>query len=435
MGLFFNRAKRVPAIADAEHPIDAFLRVFSRLMIEMLGPKRIEAIARESSGDGVFSVDAEAVACVLAGEDGKAGHVKRLVAALTEIVAKDFGRAFAEKKLAAAFDAMKQALPKESLPRVMDLVPPSYLEDDRVIYLSREALETKVREKTKELRDINANLEKIVDERTKKLEELLVERDEQNKILAKRSEELARANEELKKLDLIKSEFTSVAAHQLRTPLSAVKWTLDMLNRGDLGAILDEQRLYLSKAQESNDWVISLVNDLLHIEKIQAGTYQYDWKEHIQVENILESVIFEVQSLARKKSVAIHFEKGGAPRIEADPEKLRAVFQSLIENAVQYSNDTGEVRISTEKQKDAVIITVADDGIGIPASEQPRLFERFARASNAVRAVPDGFGLGLHIAKSIVDRHHGSISCRSEEGKGAAFIVTLPLRQPEQPAA
>ncbi len=248
-------------------------------------------------------------------------------------------------------------------------------------------------------------------------------------LLVRRDLELTQANEQLRNLDEIKSGFISVVAHQLRTPLSGIKWTLNLLQNGDLGSLTEEQKNFLMKAYESNDRMISLVNDLLGADRIDSGKARYTLLP-LPLVSVIESVLFEMTPQATARGLTISFEKSRTPfpEVLADAERIRAVLQNLIENAVKYSRSGGAILVAlSQPSPEYAQVAIQDNGIGIPKEDQRNIFSRFFRAENAVKIETEGSGLGLYIAKSIVERHGGRIWFESPKGKGVTFAFTLPL--------
>jgi len=263
-----------------------------------------------------------------------------------------------------------------------------------------------------------------------KFKQIASEQEKGAQMLVRRDLELTRANEQLRKLDEVKSSFISVVAHQLRTPLSGIKWTLNLVLKGDLGALSEEQQTFLFKAYESNDRMIALVNDMLGADRIESGKIRYQFAP-LSLLPVIDAVLFELSPLAGAKGVAVQFKNRPEkiPLVRADAEQMRAVLQNLLENAVKYSRAGGTVLIALAAGNREVTVTIKDDGIGIPQEQQKSIFERFFRASNAVKVETDGSGLGLFIVKSIVEKHGGRIWFESEEGKGVTFYFTLPVAQ------
>lgn len=263
-----------------------------------------------------------------------------------------------------------------------------------------------------------------------KLKRLLDEQERAAKLLVRRDLELTRANEQLRMLDEVKSDFISVVAHQLRTPLSGIKWTLSLLMGGEAGSLSSVQKTLITKTYVSNERMIALVNDMLDADRIDSGKMRYA-RAPVQLVDLLDSVLFELLPQVQAKELALRFTPPleGVPQVHADPEKMRAVFQNLLDNAIKYSRARGaiEVGIAPEGDRKAVRVWIRDEGIGVPREQQARIFERFFRARNAIQAETDGSGLGLFIVKSIIEKHGGRIWFESAEGKGAAFFITVPV--------
>lgn len=271
------------------------------------------------------------------------------------------------------------------------------------------------------------NVDKATSSIVVRLQELLGEQDRSSKLLIRRDLELVKANEKLRLLDDAKSEFVSVAAHQLRTPLSAVKWALHMLLGGDLGALELRQKEVLLKAAQSNDRMIKLVNDLLNVDHIESGKSEYLFVP-LQVSDLIGSVLAELRPIAEQRSILLNFDSGSAVSgsVLGDRDKLRGVFQNLVENAIKYTLKGGTVTVNLFEEDNLIRVSVADSGIGIPANDQPKVFGKFFRSKNAIKIATDGTGLGLFIVKEIISQHHGKIWFESMEGVGTTFHVSIP---------
>jgi signal transduction histidine kinase len=231
-----------------------------------------------------------------------------------------------------------------------------------------------------------------------------------------------------KTIERIKTEFVSISAHQLRTPLSAIKWTLKMILDGDVGEITPEQKEFLERAYQSNERMINLVNDLLNVTIIEEGRYLYKLKLS-DIEELLSNLISSYQASFEKKKLKINFKKPDKklPLVMVDPEKIKIAMQNLIENAINYSFEGGEITISLSLREKDILFSIEDKGIGIPSNQKERVFSKFFRGTNALRMETSGTGLGLFITKNIVEAHGGKIWFESEEGKGTTFYFTLPL--------
>lgn len=231
-----------------------------------------------------------------------------------------------------------------------------------------------------------------------------------------------------KLIERIKTEFVSIAAHQLRTPLSAIKWTLRMVLDGDTGEINAEQRDLLEKTYISNERMISLINDLLNVSRIEEGRFLYK-QELASMEEIVSTVIESSQELLKMKKMTLTFNKPKEvlPQVSVDREKMELVVQNLLENAVKYTPEGGKLDISLEKNSTDIVFKIKDTGVGIPESQQSRIFTKFFRGDNVIRMETEGSGLGLYTTKNIVEAHRGKIWFDSKEGEGTTFFFTIPI--------
>lgn len=229
-----------------------------------------------------------------------------------------------------------------------------------------------------------------------------------------------------KLIEKMKTEFVSVAAHQLRTPLSAIKWTIRMILDGDVGEINEEQRELLEQTYISNERMIRLINDLLDVSRIEEGRLLYD-QEDTRIEDVLDSVIEASQEMLRNKNMVLEVNKKETPKVKIDKEKMGVVIQNLLENAIKYTEQGGKIKITLDNDEKNVIFKIEDSGVGIPKSQQDRIFTKFFRAENVTRMETNGTGLGLYTTKNIVQAHKGQIWFESEENKGTTFYFTIPI--------
>lgn len=234
----------------------------------------------------------------------------------------------------------------------------------------------------------------------------------------------------LLELDKAKSDFISVAAHQLRTPLSGLKWALKLILDGDFGAINDEQKDVLKRGFESNEKMIQLVNDLLDVSRIDKKEYGYNFEKN-DFGELLNILMGNVDLYAKENNVNVHLENraGDITKFLFDQKKLLIALQNIVDNALKYTHSGGSVSVVVEKQGDYLEIKISDTGVGIPKADLSKLFSKFFRASNVIHLQTEGSGLGLFIVKNIIERHGGSISVDSVEGKGTTFIVLLPTKE------
>ncbi len=247
------------------------------------------------------------------------------------------------------------------------------------------------------------------------------------RMLVRRDLELRKENIKITQLDKEKSEFVSTVAHQLRTPLSAIKWTLDILLKEDAGSLTGEQKALVMKAYESNERIINLIKDMLGVDRIESGGADFSFFE-VNLLDLVNNIIADFQSQVQRRGIKVNINvEKDMPKVPVDPQKMRAVFQNLIENALKYTNKTLNVDINTDGAFAKIV--VSDDGIGIPKEQHGDIFKRFFRAENAMKRDPEGSGLGLFIVKSILNRHGGDISFESEDGHGTKFTFTIPLQR------
>lgn len=266
------------------------------------------------------------------------------------------------------------------------------------------------------------------EDHVERLEELTKAFDQSAKLLVRRDLELTSANEKLTQLDKMKSEIISVVAHQLRTPLSAIKWTLKILIDKDAGDLSAQQEQLLTQGFESNERMINLVNDMLAVDRLESGKIKYNFVP-VQFEDVVQEMISSLLTLATQRNIRINFvsPKNPLPKIRVDIDKIRDVLQNLIDNAIKYTKEGGDVTVGVVEEKGDLHFWVEDSGIGIPESERDHIFSRFYRASNAVHFATNGSGLGLFIAQSIVTRHGGKMWFNSVVGTGSTFHVSLPI--------
>lgn len=251
---------------------------------------------------------------------------------------------------------------------------------------------------------------------------------EQREKLESLTNKLERANEQLKKLDKAKSEFVSIASHQLRTPLTAVKGYISLVLEGSYGKLPEKMQKPIADVYESNERLISLVNDLLNLSRIESGKIEMKWEE-ANVENIAESVIQELGIKAKERNLELILQKSvqPLPAIRIDQEKIRNVILNIIDNAIRYTKK-GSITVKTEQIQNNIRIAISDTGAGMTKEELEKLFESFSRGQAGAQLSTEGTGLGLYIAKQFIQMHKGKIWAESEgEGKGSTFFIELPI--------
>ncbi|MCK5510108.1 PAS domain-containing protein [Candidatus Parcubacteria bacterium] len=234
-----------------------------------------------------------------------------------------------------------------------------------------------------------------------------------------------------KMIDKLKSDFISIAAHQLRTPLSAVKWIIRMVLDGDVGKLNKEQEKILFKGYQSNERIISLVNDMLNVSRIEEGRFGYEFIEE-DFEEALNIAVESLENQIESRHIKYILNKPEKlPKIYFDKSKMNLVLQNLLENAVKYTPEFGKIEVSLELGDEFLKVRIKDNGVGIPEKDQEKLFSKFFRADNVMRMQTEGSGLGLFIVKNVIRKHGGEIIFDSKEGMGTEFVFTIPIKQKE----
>ncbi len=229
-------------------------------------------------------------------------------------------------------------------------------------------------------------------------------------------------------IDKLKSEFISLAAHQLRTPTSVVKWMLDSMIKGERGEITDKQKDFLQKIYLNNELMISVINDFLNVARIEEGRFLGKTSAE-SMEDLVREGIKAYGNLLKEKNIKLDLILPPDPlsKIEVDKEAIILVLKNLIDNAIKYNSVGGKVTVEVGHDKMGVSVKVEDGGMGIPENQKFKVFSKFFRGDNAIRAGTSGTGLGLFIAKNIIEAHGGKMGFESEENKGSTFWFTLPV--------
>lgn len=236
---------------------------------------------------------------------------------------------------------------------------------------------------------------------------------------------------ELVAINKAKDEFISVASHQLRTPATGVKQYIGMVLEGYAGEIDDNQREMLTKAYESNERQLQIVSNLLRVAQVDAGKVRLRPAD-TDIVQLVDDTIKEQQAKFEQRRQTVTFDRpSGEVILEIDKPHFRMVLENLIDNASKYSPEDTKVSVSIFHAGGDVKIQIKDQGVGIKESDQDRLFEKFFRIDNPLSTLVGGTGLGLYWAKKIIDLHNGTIQVESKEGKGTAFIITMPAVRQE----
>jgi signal transduction histidine kinase len=273
------------------------------------------------------------------------------------------------------------------------------------------------------LSNVFSDFKKEVKKRTSELEEL----DKTTRLLIKRDLELSEANKRLEELDAVKSDFVSIAAHQLRTPLTGIKWSFIALQEKETGPLNPEQKKIVDSGLDAIDHTINLINDLLNVAHIEEGKFGFNFKE-TAILPVIQKSFERFEAVAGEKGVwfTTKLTEKPLPNISVDSEKISLALDNLLDNAIKYTSPGGKVTLEVAYEKNEIKITVSDTGIGIPKNQFDRVFSKFFRAENALLFQTSGSGLGLYMVKNIIDRHCGTITVKSEENRGTTFVIALP---------
>jgi signal transduction histidine kinase len=251
-----------------------------------------------------------------------------------------------------------------------------------------------------EIEKFNATLQDKIDDATRKLR---------------------RTNEKLRTLDETKDEFITMASHQLRTPLTSVKGYLSMVLEGDAGKLSKQQRQLLTQSFISSQRMVYLIADLLNLSRLNTGKFVIE-PTSVDLSEVVQGEIDQLRETAKSRNLSLVYERpANFPPLMLDETKIHQVVMNFIDNAIYYTPSGGTITIELRDTPTSVEYRVIDNGIGVPKTEQHRLFTKFYRAGNARRARPDGTGLGLFMAKKVIAAQGGTVLFESEEGKGSMF--------------
>ena len=264
-----------------------------------------------------------------------------------------------------------------------------------------------------EIRNFNETLQENVSEATRKLR---------------------KTNEKLQNLDITKDEFITMASHQLRTPLTAVKGYLSMVLEGDAGKLNAQQSKLLQQSYMSAQRMVYLISDLLNLSRLSTGKFLIE-PAPVNLADIVQAEIDQLAETAKAREVALNYKRPASfPQLMLDETKTHQVVMNFIDNAIYYTPAGGTIDVEVEDMGTAIEYRVKDNGIGVPRAQQHHLFSKFYRADNARRARPDGTGLGLFMAKKVIVGQGGAILFESEEGKGSTFGFRFNKRSHLVPA-
>lgn len=262
------------------------------------------------------------------------------------------------------------------------------------------------------VRDLNTHLEQRVNEAT---------------------HELQRSNARLIELDTTKDEFISMASHQLRTPLTSIKGYISMVLEGDAGTLTEAQQKLLSEAFTSSERMVHLISDFLNVSRLQTGKFMIE-RAQVNLCEVIADEVAGMRQMATSHGVEIVYRKPRVcPLLYVDEGKLRQVVMNFIDNAIYYSPESKKITVRLSVEDGDIVFRVIDRGMGVPIDVQKKLFTKFFRAENARKQRPDGTGVGLFLAKKVINGHNGKIVFESTLGKGSTFGFRLPIKRLSNP--
>lgn len=235
-------------------------------------------------------------------------------------------------------------------------------------------------------------------------------------------DEIARANK-------MKTEFVSVASHQLKTPLAAINWEVELLSKKFSEGLTEKQKELLEEISNANGRMSRLVNDLLDVARIDQGRLPL-MPEEFSLEQLVKDVIESNKVLAVTRNVEVNVNRyGKIPSVWGDKRRMVVVMDNLISNAIKYIPKKGKVEVAITPESKRITVCVKDNGVGIPKNQQRHIFQKFFRSDNAIKNQTEGTGLGLYIAKNIVKQSGGDLWFTSEENAGSTFCFYLPVKK------
>jgi signal transduction histidine kinase len=239
---------------------------------------------------------------------------------------------------------------------------------------------------------------------------------------------ITRSFERMAEANRMKSEFVSIVSHQLRAPLSNLKWTIDLLLSEKINLEQEKGLEFLEVLEQNTQRMGDLISDLLMVSRIEQGKF-VPRKKSISLKELVDEVIKEMSIFCKVNNANVTFEpEENLPQIFSDPSQTKIAITNLLDNAIRYINDNGKIEMKLAKKDKGLYFEIKDNGVGIPEGDKKHIFQKFFRSQNALKKQTSGSGLGLYIAKSIIEKAGGKIDFKSQEGHGSTFWFTLPLK-------
>lgn len=306
---------------------------------------------------------------------------------------------------------------------------PTSIDDQNVVIAfiidisERKKMESAIQLSEEQLIKYAAQLEKRVEERTKKLAETVTKLEQEVKDRKKAQEETKMALEKEKELNTLKSRFVSMASHEFRTPLSTVLSSVSLIAKYNSQEDEKKREKHVNRIKAKVHELTEILNDFLSLDKLEHGKVAYN-AEQVELVEFINEHCEELKPIAKSKQQLIFNCELESCILEIDPKVIQHVLTNLCSNAIKYSAEDSVITMVLKDDPENVFISVTDQGIGIPETDQKHMFERFFRANNSTNI--QGTGLGLNLVKRYVGLANGTIAFKSEENKGSTFIVTFP---------
>ncbi len=239
---------------------------------------------------------------------------------------------------------------------------------------------------------------------------------------------ITRSLEGLAEANQMKTEFINIVSHQLRSPLSNLKWALELLMSNHLGEIKEKRSEYMKILEDNTNRMSELVADLLTVSRLEQGRFLLN-KAEFSLTDLAKEIIAIHKPAAEASQIRLKLEApGNLPKVYGDALRIKIVAENFVHNAIRYNKDKGEVKVKIAPKNKSLLFAVQDNGIGIPADDQKHIFEKFFRSKNALKSQTHGSGLGLYIGKMIIEKSDGKIGFKSEKNKGSTFWFLLPIK-------